>query len=63
MQTSKDEAQNLSDDKRSNDGRRKKTDRREGQVDMTDEERRTSEDRRSFVGRRQAADWRVETLK
>ena len=55
MPTSKDEAQNLNDNKRSGDDRRHDTDRRQVQVDLADEEQRTAESRRSGTDRREAA--------
>ncbi len=55
MPTSKDEAQDLNDNKRSGDDRRDETERRRAQEDQISEERRAAQSRRSGNVRRKAA--------
>lgn len=55
MPTSKDEAQNLNDNERSGEDRRKEVGRRRAQEDQISEERRAAKSRRSGNVRRKAA--------
>lgn len=55
MPTSKDEAQNLNDNKRFGDDRRKEVGRRRAQEDQISEERRAAQNRRSGNVRRNTA--------